>query len=301
MSIYDSSQIGTSSNQIIFNQNTVFPVFRVISRRPQQRQIRDLDIPVPFENGISDFETLIGKSAYVIQGVMYPGGESEYDAGLVKLRKLASLDISQADVLSDEGYVPYQFSEFERDKIIYMKVLYVDIPEDTRKGLVQPFTLVCKIKDPVIYGATLKQADTSNADFTTATGTAIYPFSYPIVLGASTASVSVDANNIGDLPVYPVSINIHGPVNVPKITNTTTGEYIEVDVNLGSTSNELVIAYDKDSLTVELDGVSVLNKVSATSTYFKVPPGSNIFQLTGSSISSSAYATVSYRDGWSLG
>lgn len=300
MSIYDQSTLGTETNQIAFNVNTIFPVFRVISRTPQRRQIRDLDIPIPFENGISDFETLIGQSAYVIEGVMYPGGESEYDDGLRRLRKLASLDISQADILSDSGYVPYVFTEYQRNKQIFMKVLYVDVPENTRKGLVQPFRLVCKVKDPTIYGATLKTADTGAAAFGVASGTGVYPFTYSIIYGASTSSVSVDANNIGDVPTYPVSINITGPVNTPKITNTTTGDYIEVSVNLATSSNQLVIAYDKDSLTVELDGVSVLNQVTSASEFFKIPPGSNIFSLTGSSISNDARATVSFYDAWAL-
>lgn len=300
MSIYDSSYIGTTANRITFN-TTSFPIFRVQSRRPQQRQIRDLDIPIPFENGVSDFETLIGKTAYVLEGTMYPGGESEYYSGRRQLAKLANLEVSQADILSDEGYVPYVFTEGSLQKQIFLKVLYVDMPETTRTGFVQPFRLVCKVKDPTIYGATLKQADTGDADFSTASGTAIYPFEYPIVFGASTSSVSVDANNVGDLDVYPVSINITGPVNSPKITNTTTGEYIQVGVNLGSTTNQLIIAYDKDSLTVELDGVSVVNQVTSGSTYFKIPPGNNIFSLTGSSISDDARAVLSFYDGYSLG
>lgn len=299
MSIYDVSTVGTTANQIEFN-GTEFPIFRVQSRRPQQREVRSLDIPIPFENGISDFETLMGRYAYIIEGTMYPGGESEYDEGLRRLRKLANLEISQADVLSDNGYVPYVYAEKMMNKQIFLKVIYVDVPETTRKGLVQPFRLVCKIKDPTIYGETLKQANTGEADFTTSTGTAIHSFSFPIVYGASTSSVSVDANNIGDQSVYPTSINIYGPVNSPKITNTTTGEYIQVSVNLASSSNQLVIAYDKDSLSVELDGVSVINQVTSSSTYFKIPPGSNIFQLTGSSISDGAYAVVSFYDGWGL-
>lgn len=300
MSIYGDSSLGTATNKVSFNSYTTFPIYRIVSRRPQQRQIRELDIPVPFENGISDFETLIGKTAYVIEGIMYPGGESEYDAGLRALRKLASLDISQDDILSDEGYVPYVFEEFNTSKQIFMKVLYVDVPENTRKGLVQPFRLVCKVKDPTIYSATLNQADTSQAAFGVATGTAAFSFGYPIAYGASTTSVSVDANNQGDVAVYPVSINIHGPVNVPKITNTTTGEYIQVNTNLATTANELVIAYDKDSLSVEVDGVSVLDDVTTASTWFKIQPGSNIFQLSGSSVSDDAYATVSYYSGFGL-
>jgi hypothetical protein len=299
MSIYDVSTLGTTNNQVVFN-GTSFPIFRVQSRQPQRRQLRELDIPIPFENGISDFETLIGQTAYVIEGTMYPGGEAEYDDGLRRLRKLASLELQQDDPTADDGYVPYVYTEKMRNKQIFMKVLYVDLPESTRKGLVQPFRLICKIKDPTIYGATLKTASTEPADFTTASGSAIYPFEYPIVYGASTSSVSTDAINEGDLPVYPVSINIHGPVNSPRITNTTTGEYIQVGVNLGSTSNELVISYDKDSLSVELDGVPVLNQVTSASTFFKLQPGGNEFTLTGSSISDDAYATISFYDGWSL-
>ena len=299
MSIYDSSTIGTDTNQIVFN-GTTFPIFRVISRSPQRRQIRELDIPVPFENGISDFETLIGQTAYVIEGIMYPGGESQYDDGLRRLRKLASLDISQADILSDDGYVPYIFTEKSRQKQIFLKVIYVDLPENTRKGLVQPFRLVCKVKDPTIYGYPLKQAGTGGAAFGIASGTAVYSFTYPIIYGASTNSVSTDANNEGDVPVYPVGITVTGPVSNPKVTIGSTGEYIQVNCNVASTSNSLVIQYDKDSLSVELDGVSQLDNVTSASTYFKIPPGSNIITLTGSSISDDAEATVSFYDGYGL-
>jgi len=300
MSIYAESSVGTDTNRINFNATT-FPIFRVQNRRPQQRNIRDLDINIPFENGVSDFETLIGKVAYIIEGTMYPGGESQYDQGLAMLRKVASLEISQDDILSDDGYVPYQYSEFNQDKVIFVKVLYVDIVESTRKGLVQPFKMVCKVKDPTIYSADEFEASTSTATPSASTGTAIFPFTYPIVYGASTYSVTADANNTGDLPVYPVSITIVGPINSPKITNNATGEYIEVSVNLGSVSDQLVIVYDKDSLSVESNGVSVINQVTSASTFFKLQPGSNTITLTGSSISTGSYATLTYRSGWPLG
>lgn len=299
MSIYAQSSIGTEANKVPFNGST-FPIFRVQNRRPQQRNIRDLDINIPFENGVSDFETLIGKTAYILEGTMYPGSESNYDEGLRMLRKVASLELSQADILSDDGYVPYTYNDFNSEKTIFVKALYVDIVESTRKGLVQPFKIVCKVKDPTIYSADETTASTAQATPTASTGTAIYSFTYPIIFGASTYSVTADANNLGDLPVYPVSININGPVNSPKITNNATGEYIQVAVNLATTNDQLVIAYDKDSLTVESNGVSVINQVSSGSTYFKLQPGSNTLTLTGSSISTGAIATLTYRSGWPL-
>lgn len=305
MAIYDLSYIGTDTNQVVFNDFTgqvdnSGVVYRVKNRAPQQRQLRELDLPIPFESGISDFETLIGKTAYIIDGTIYPSSEGTSELGIRKLRKVASLDIAQADVLSDDGYVPYLWTETEINKQVFLKVLYVQLVESTRTGLIQDFRLICKIKDPTIFSETLSQANTQQANFGPATGTAIFPFTFPIVFGASTSTVSIDAINLGDSPTYPVAIQIHGPVNTPRITNTSTGEYIEVNVNLATTGNTLAISYDKDSLRVEADGISIINQVTAASTFWKLQPGSNVISLSGSSVGTNAYATVSYRSTWPL-
>ena len=274
-------------------------MFRVKNRAPRRPDIRELDIPIPFENGIADFQTLLGQYGYIIDGTMYPDGDAGSEVGLAKLRKVCSLEINQADITTDEGYVPYQFSEFTRDKQVYVKPLYIQLVESTRAGLVQDFRIICKIKDPTIFESTLREASTEPADFGATTGSAIHPFTFPIVYGSSTSSVSIDALNYGDLPAYPVAITIHGPVNTPKIINTSTGEYIEVASNLDAAAT-LAISYDKDSLVVELNGNSVLDKVTSDSTFWKLQPGSNVISLTGSSISDDAYATVSYRSAWPL-
>lgn len=305
MSVYDISYLGAIDARVYFNDynlefNSGGSIFRIKSRAPQQRNIRELDIPIPFENGISDFETLIGKTAYVLDGTMYPGGESDSENGLAMLRKVSSLELNQDNILSDDGYIPYCWTEFTRNKQVFMKPLYIQIVESTRTGLVQDFRIISKIKDPTIFEETLNEASTLPADFTTAQGTAKFPFAFPIIFGASTSSVSADAINYGDLPTYPVAINIFGPVNSPKITNSSTGEYLQVNVNLTTNANNLSISYDKDSLRVELDGVSVINQVTAASTYWKLQPGSNVIILTGSSISNTSYATIAYRSAWPL-
>jgi hypothetical protein len=295
--IYDDAFIGTAANRITFNDYATTPIYRVISRVPQQRDLRELNFPIPFESGISDFETLIGRSIYVIDGTMYPGGIAEYDSGIRALRKLASLEISQDDINSDIGYVQYVWTDDDIQRCLFVKVLYVQIIEDTRKGLVQPFRLICKVKDPTIYSYTQHLATTQTVDPTLVGGSAIYPFSYPIIYGASTYSVSSNAINAGDLPVYPIAINVYGPINSPTVTNSSTGEYIQITTNIADGS-VLRMAYDKDSVTVEVDGVSVMNQTSGT--FFKLQSGNNEIQLTGSTIGSGAYVEVSYRDGWPL-
>lgn len=300
MAIYDQGFIGTTANRIEFNAFSTTPLYRLISRAPQRRQTRELDIPVPFENGISDFETLMGQYSYTIDGIMYPGNEDEYDSGLRTLRKVASLDISQDDALSDDGYVPYIWTDHSGQKQVFVKVMYVQIVEDTRKGLVQPFRFICKIKDPTIYGVTTKVADTSSVDPTISGGAGVLPFVLPVILGASIYSVSGEANNDGDIPTYPVSVLVRGPINNPKVSNATTGEFIQVNTNLAATTNFLRINYDKDSLSVEKDGVSVMDDVTDTSTFFKIQPGGNDLQLSGSSVGSGSYLQISYRDAYPL-
>lgn len=304
MSIYEISTLGDPDNQIRFNDPSTDPYFRIQTRLPQKYQIRQEDFPLPFDNGISDFLTLIGQTIYVLTGTMYPANESSYDAGQYALRSVSSLTREQSDPYqSDEGYVPYSWGDAsapENSKQIFLKVLYCLMTENTQMGLQQPFQLVCKIKDPAIFGGTLKTASTAQANPTVTTGAAVYPFAYPIAFGSTLYTVSADCNNIGTEPTDPISISVIGPITNPVITNSATGQFIEVDVTLASSSDQLLIEYSGDSLSITLNGVSVLQYVTAASTYWKIQPGDNIIQLTGSVVSDGAFAEVNYYDTWAL-
>lgn len=299
MSIYSVATLGTSSNKITFNDYSSNPVYRIKTRAPQQFQVREDDIPIPFESGISDFKTLIGKTLYILQGTMYPRDETSYDAGLAALRKACYLDTLQSDIESDLGYVPYTWADAAESKTIFVKPIYVKLVEDTRQGFVQPFVIYCKVKDPMIYGAALKQANTGAAS-TTGGGSAKYPFTYPVLYGATTYSVTTIATNIGNVPVYPTTIEVYGPITNPKITNQYTGQYMQVNVTLSSGSDYLNVQYDKDTYSATLNGNSVLNNIASGSTPFKIQPGSNPITLDGTSVGTGAYAIVSFRDGYAL-
>jgi hypothetical protein len=307
MSIYSKATLGYSDNQIVFNDTTTDPYYRASARAPQKYQIREQDIPIPFESGIADFRTLVGQTVYVLEGTMYPSSENTYDTGLAALREVSDLDIDQDDpysgsVFSNDGYVPYVWGDASGDltKQLFVKPLYVMAAETTKQGFVLPFKILCKIKDPTVYGATLKTASTADGTPGGTTGSAAYPFSYPIAFGATYYTVSATATNNGTTPVYPQSIDVYGPVTNPKITNGATGDFIQVNVTLNSSSDHLQIQYGKDYLAVTLNGTSVINDVTTDTTYFKIKPGGNGISLTGSSISSGSYATVNYYDGYSL-
>lgn len=307
MSIYTKALLGYSDNQVVFNDYTRDPIYRTITRIPQRYQIREQDLPVPFESGIADFNTLVGEVFYLIQGKMYPSSENTYDTGLNAIRDVANLDLSQNDpnqgtVFSNDGYVPYVWGDAsgELTKQLFVKPVYVMAAENTQQGFVLPFTIYCKVKDPTIYGATLKVASTAASAPGTSSGSAAYSFTYPVVFGATYYSVTATATNNGSVPTYPQSIDIYGPVTSPIITNNKTGEFIKVAVTLNSPSDHLQIQYGKDYLSVTLNGVNNIKNVTSDSTFFKIKPGGNGISLTGTSISSGAYATVNYYDGYSL-
>ncbi len=302
MSVYTRATLGEPDNQIVLNDYTVNPVYRVQARTPQKYQIRTEDVPIPFQSGISDFLTLVGETIYVIQGVMYPADELSFDAGLSALRNVSSLDLEQLDPYAlDEGYVPYMWGDASGalDKQLFVKVLYSQIQETTKQGFVQPFSLICRIKDPTIYGGTLKTASTAQANPTSTTGTFVLPTTLPAPIGVAMYNVSANANNIGSIGVYPTAITIYGPVTNPTITNSSTGQFITVNVTLSSSSDVLLIEYTKDSFSITKNGVNVANLLTSTSTLFKIMPGVNTFTLSGS-LSTGAYATVTYYDGWPL-
>lgn len=301
MSIYGLATLGESDNQIEFNNFAADPVFRALARSASKFQIRQQDLPVPFESGSSDFLTLLGDTSYIIQGKMYPADENSYDSGLMQLRTVCSLDLNQDDILSDNGYVPYIWADANNQKQIFMKPLYVELSETTQQGFVQPFTILAKIKDPTIYLANLQTASTGAASFSTTTGAAVYSFAYPIVFGANLFTVTADANNIGTSPVYPVTITVKGPVTNPVVTNLATGEFIEVDVTLNSSSDQLNIIYDRDTFDINLNGTGVINKLNSSSTLFKIHPGTNTIQLSGQSVGTGAVAQVDYYSGWPIG
>lgn len=303
MAIYEQATLGEPDNQIVFNNTTTDPFFRALTRLPQKYQLRESDIPVPFQSGISDFLSLIGDTIYVITGKMYPSGESAYDAGRQALAAVSSLDLEQADPFSsDEGYVPYVWGDAlspTNSKQLFVKVLYCDMPEDTRQGYAQPFKIICKIKDPTIYGYTLKQASTAQANPTSTTGTFVLPTTLPAPIGLTRYNTSINANNIGNIPSFPQSIVVYGPVTNPVITNSATGQSITVNATLSSASDVLTIAYSKDSFSITKNGVNYASFLVQGSNLFKIQPGSNLITL-GGSLGTGAYCVVSFYDSWAL-
>ena len=315
MSIYDSSTIGTAGNLIRFNDDTGTPYYRMRSRTPSRRELREFEAVLPEGSGINDTTSYIGKMYMVLEGTMYPDDENGFHEGREALRRLASLEVSQDDANSDNGYVLYKWDE-NVGKQLPVKVLYADMSENTRFGIKQPFRLLCKIKYPAIQSQQVKTqalgirtvsqlgglqipAAVSMSIPSTTGGTTYFPMTFPVVIGGTTSEGQTAVTNDGDLDTWP-TIVIYGPVSKPKITNVTSGEFMELDINLASSSDSAIIAYDQDSLSVVASGVNVYGKLTTGSSLFKIKPGSNDLTFTGATLGVGSQAIINWRDSWPL-
>ncbi len=299
MSIYRTSTLGTAANQIVFNQLGSYPYYRMTSRVPTRREIAEFDIKLPEGTGDADYQTLIGKTYLILAGTMYPSSETTYAQGRRALRSLASLEIQQADNASDQGYVPYAWIEEDGYyQQLFLKALYVDLPESSHNGLKQPFRILCKIKYPVIFSQAILTATLGSSSATTS-GTSNLPFTLPRAIGLTSYTANGAFSNVGDLSTYP-TMQVNGPISNPRITNSTTGEFIEVDVSLATVNDSLSISYDQDTLSITTSTGSVLSSLTSDSTLFKLPAGTSQLTLSGATVGSGASATVSARAAWPL-
>ena len=284
---------------------------RVVSKR----ELREFDISIPESLGDADYQTLIGKEYLLLSGTMYPNNETEFHAGRASLRKVANPVLELIDPYANTGYILYKWSE-NVPKQLEVKVIYVDVPENTRQGIIQPFRLVCKVRYPVIYAQQPKSATISITGAAQGGGAQIpaqvpmkigavstnngatLPFTLPVILGSQAGSSSGTLTNAGDFPTFPV-IQIFGPISKPRFTNLTTGEYIELQLTL-ATGAAAVITYDQSTASITANGANAYNFLTTGSNLFKVYPGTSTFTLSGSSVGTGAYATVSFSDAWPL-
>lgn len=107
---------------------------------------------------------------------------------------------------------------------------------------------------------------------------------FPLVLPNKFALVSFykEIDNKGDVEA-PVQIEYVGPALNPRITNDTTGEYIQVNMEINE-KETLVIDTREGKETVNLitphETLDVYNKIDLNSTFFKLIIGKNLIKYS---------------------
>lgn len=124
-----------------------------------------------------------------------------------------------------------------------------------------------------------------------------WPLDFPLDFGTPGSAGSMTALNQGTTATQPV-IEIRGPVDMPSLTNISTGDVLEYDLPLAAGD---LLTVDTRAGTVVLNGTaSRLDRATARSVpeqTFTLPPGAStlLFRAAPGSTDPAASATVRYR------
>lgn len=151
------------------------------------------------------------------------------------------------------------------------------MPDATTRQAQAECVNVSGFQDPVGHGAYVLTAQFMLAD----------PWWY----GATTTgpgSTAINANpkdlatftNPGTVRCHRCLIDITGPITNPRVTNLTTGAWVEVDVVVASAKHLLIDPY---AFTVTNDAVDVIGSLlhGPTVAWFNLAPGANSIRVTG--------------------
>ena len=115
----------------------------------------------------------------------------------------------------------------------------------------------------------------------------VLPFSGPFLLGTTTGTADVSANNAGSWEVKPV-ITITGPCSDWTLTNNDTDHQISWDGRLIDDGETITISVP-DRTAVDDDGVSVLEYLSGDYATFALEPGDNDIEFWTADIEDGLY------------
>lgn len=121
------------------------------------------------------------------------------------------------------------------------------------------------------------------------------PLTIPWVAGASTINSTITLNNLGTWISYPI-ITVIGPVSNLVITNTTTGDKIEVGSTISSGDTwTFDLRYGRKTV-IDQTGANKASSITADSSLatFAILRGANAITVTGTSTGSATQASIIY-------
>ncbi len=162
--------------------------------------------------------------------------------------------------------------------------------EYVQGGYMSDFLIQLTAGDPFFYST--DGGDEQSALVTRVTqGGYVTPYILPVSWDSGSSPTVV--NNNGEAVYYP-RIELHDQADNPVITNQTTGERFELDINL--VSGDLVII-DMAKRTVTLNGANIIGNKTDDSIWWGLQVGPNSIVLDSTSGSDDVTAEIFWRNG----
>lgn len=126
------------------------------------------------------------------------------------------------------------------------------------------------------------------------------PVAYATTASTSPAAASQTVTNAGDANVWPtLTVSFTGSCSTLRVGSTTSGRYIELASLAAVSGDTLVIDTRPGYELVELNGTSVLSKLTAASRFWSLSPGANAVYVSNVAPTGANVAlSVGWTDGW---
>jgi len=190
--------------------------------------------------------------------------------------------------------LPFIFTT-ESGANFYTDVYFINLEMDVINDIHAPFQLTLLAPDPYFYRVGSGSGTTDPTGWFTDTlyriigGGYVTPYELPVDWAPGSTPTVI--NNTNGIDVYP-QIILEGVFTNPRITNETTGEYIEITATTTSTDTIIIDIYAR---TVTLNGGSILGSLLIGSSFWSLEPGNNSIALTTDSGSDEDEAIIRYR------
>lgn len=186
----------------------------------------------------------------------------------------------------------YDLSGAEQSKAISGRISHIDMPRFSDQVAMQ-ITLYC----PQPYWEDAEFVVKYISDILNLHHFQI-TWSEPLPMGVYDLTRTREIINEGDAAVgMIVTITAQGAVRNPTLYNNLTGEYIGIDDAL-AVGDEVVINTIRGQKSITKNGVNVLSKLKAGSTWLQLDVGSNILLVDADSGASEMYFALTFKQAY---
>lgn len=162
--------------------------------------------------------------------------------------------------------------------------------EYSQRGMMSDFLIQLTAGDPFFYSTDGGDEHSAMVSRVTQGG---YTTPYDLPVNWASGSSPTVVTNAGEA-VYLPRIELHDEATNPIITNQTTGERFEIDINM--VDGDLVVI-DMFKRTLTLNGANIIGNKTDDSVWWGLQVGSNSIVLDSSSGSDTVTADIYWRNG----
>lgn len=268
---------------VTFNDHST-PNFIALQTYPTfDLEVRNDEIAKEGQHGTWDFFSFYGKRLVIFEGVIVGENEAEVQTLKDALQLVTMLPLQPTS--GDDGTVIIKWTDsLDREVQTEAKISSpIRYGRPLQQGYRLDFLLTLKSPNPQIESQELTEVDGVRGY--PLSGLSL-PFSLPTLLSESLINkfqVENEGNTLAD-----TVIRLYGSANRvnnnPRITNLTTGQFMQVNVEL-TDETEFVVIDTRAGSILDQDGADLSGSLEVGSTFVRLQPGVNeLIYLTNESV-----------------